>query len=535
MDFAFGTLSTTELKLYHHQLLRQGVHHGHEMTPRKPAAREPITLYATTGVDVTAAAVTCFYTTDGTEPTPEKGIAAPFQPLETIWDNFVWGYTTRWSVTLPGFADGIRLLYRICARSIDGQTTCADYPDLKLSSENSANRYFHQHLPPDPDLSWGAREPGTVFALTIGQPGAPAWAHEAVIYHLMIDRFYPGDSRGWRQTGDLSGFCGGTLQGVIDKLDYIVGLGVNTIWLSPLWASPTSHGYDTTDYRRVQPQYGDKEILRRLIGSAHDHGLRVLFDMACNHISNEHPIFQEAIHNSASPYRDWFTFDDSQAGYRGFFGVASMPEIDLTHPDARDWMIDNALYWVREFDIDGYRLDYAGGARPDFWSYFIDACKREKADTFHFGEIIDSPDRQQAYIGRLDGALDFHTNHALRQTYGWQNWSEADYGRFLHRHRQYFPSDFVMPAFLDNHDMDRFSFITGGNRELQISALTALLQLTNPPVILYGTEVGVTQTIGAGEGGLVAVREPMCWGDAQDKELLETTRALIKARRARTK
>ncbi|MCA9989983.1 MAG: alpha-glycosidase, partial [Anaerolineales bacterium] len=190
-------------------------------------------------------------------------------------------------------------------------------------------------------------------------------------------------------------------QGVYDKLDYIAALGVNCLWLSPLWTSPTPHGYDTADYRQVEPRLGDKAILRKLIDAAHARGLRVLFDMACNHLSNQHPIFQAALASSTSPYRDWFTFDDSPAGYRGFFGVPTMPEVNLTHPAARDWMVENALYWLREFDIDGYRLDYANGPRPDFWSYFVDAGKREKADTFYFGEIIDTPDMLQAYIGRL--------------------------------------------------------------------------------------------------------------------------------------
>ena len=111
MDFAFGTLSTDDLKRYHHQLLRQGVHHGHEIGLHKPVLLKPITLFATTGVDLTADEMACYYTTDGSEPLGQRGVAEnghvlKFQPLETVWDNFVWGYTTRWSITLPGFNFG---------------------------------------------------------------------------------------------------------------------------------------------------------------------------------------------------------------------------------------------------------------------------------------------------------------------------------------------------------------------------------------------------------------------------------------------
>ncbi len=538
MDFAFGTLSTDELKLYHHCLLCQGVRHGHEIAPRQPAAYQPITLFATTGVDVTADSMACVFTTDGTEPVGQRGVAqngevVPFTPVGVQWDNFAWGYVQRWTAVLPGFAQGTRLRYRLSAWSDDGAEIFADYPDLKLSAENAADRHFNLNLPPDTAVRWGEPQPGTVFALVIGQPGAPDWAREAIIYHLMVDRFYPGDGRAWRQTADLHGFCGGTLSGVRDKLDYLAGLGVSCIWLSPIWASPSSHGYDTSDYRRVQPQYGDTAVLRRLVDAAHERGLRVVLDMACNHLSDQHPIFQQALADSASPYRSWFTFDDSAVGYRGFFGVAAMPEIKLTQPDARDWMVENALYWLREADIDGYRLDYANGPRPDFWSYLVTAGKQEKADTFYFGEIIDTPDMLQAYAGRLDGALDFHVNHALRQTYGWQTWSEADFDRFLARHQQYLPADFVLPAFIDNHDMDRFGFIAGNRQPAQLAALAKLLQLPNPPVIYYGTEVGVGQSMGTREGTLVVSRAPMRWGDEQDRDLLEQTRALIFARAER--
>jgi hypothetical protein len=518
-------------------MLRQGVRHGHEILPRLPAAHEPISLFATVGEDVETDAVACYYTTDGSEPIGHRGVAengdvVMFTETTPAWDNFTWGYIGQWTATLPGFAGGTRLRYRIGAWAASrGDEIYADYPDLKLSIEYAAGSHFVLGQPPDPAVRCGNPQPGTVFALNMGQPHAPAWAREAIIYHLMPDRFNPGSGRGWLQTEDLSGFCGGTLEGVTEKLDYIAELGANCIWISPPYVTPSWHGYDTADYREIEPRLGDKDTVRRLIGAAHDRGLRVLFDMACNHVSNHHPIFQAAQADSTSPYRDWFTFDDSEVGYRGFFGVESMPEIDLSRPDARDWMVENGLYWVREFDIDGYRLDYASGARPDFWSYFVGACKAEKPDTFYMGEITDPPDMMQAYVGRLDGLLDFPINHALRQTYAWKTWTEEDLQRFLARHQQYMPADFVTPAFIDNHDMNRFHFVTGGDRAALLAALEALMALPNPPILLYGTAVGLSQKQDYTEAKtLDAVREPMLWGDQQDKELLEKTRELIHRR-----
>ena len=535
MDFAFGTLSTDTLKLYHHQLRHQGLHHGHQISPRSPQANSPITLYATTGLDLDADFLACYYSTDASEPFGQRGQSEEakvclFEVVEQVWDSFIWGYVTRWQATLPGLPEGTLLRYRIGAWSQQGEEIFADYPDLKMSAENVASRHFQQNLPPDPTVRWGSTQPGTVFTLNIGQPAAPDWAKSAVLYHVMVDRFHPGEANDWRQRNDLYQSCGGTLHGVYDKLGYIADLGVNCLWLSPIWTSPSYHGYDTADYREVEPRFGNKKLLRRLIDKAHTLGLRILFDMACNHLSNLHPIFQAAQADSRSPYRHWFIFDESELGYRSFFGVKSMPELKLSQPDARDWMIENALYWLREFDIDGYRLDYANGARPDFWSFFVKACKSEKADCFCFGEIIDTPDKLQAYAGRLDGSLDFHLNYALRQTYAWQNWEEADFDRFLGRHQAYMPEEFISPAFLDNHDMDRFLFAAQGDRSILKTALTKLMQLPNPPVLLYGTEVGASQKLSSREAGLDIIREPMPWGNEQDADLLAFTRALIQTR-----
>jgi glycosidase len=137
-----------------------------------------------------------------------------------------------------------------------------------------------------------------------------------VIYQVFVDRFYPGRGRDWAQTDDLRGFCGGTLWGVAEKLDYIADLGVTCIWLSPIFPSPSHHGYDATDLYHVEPRLGGDEALRTLVSEAHRRDIRVLLDYVCNHVSQYHPVFVEAQADPTSPYRDWFTFDDSERGYR---------------------------------------------------------------------------------------------------------------------------------------------------------------------------------------------------------------------------
>lgn len=535
MEHPFGTLATDALKLYRHRLLHRGVHHGHQIRPRRPRANQPITLTTWTGVDLAAQGMACYFTLGGQDPRGDRGMAVqgdviPFTPVTTEWDTLAWGYVTRWEAILPGYPAGTLLRYRIGAWADGQEEVYADFPNVTLSGEKAAQRHFGQGLPPEMDVGWGEPRPGTIFSLAIDLPGPPAWARDARIYHLFVDRFHMGNGRGWRQTADLLDFCGGTLHGVTEKLDYIQHLGMNCLWLSPIFPSPTHHGYDVTDFRAIEPRLGTADDLRRLLDGAHARGMRVLLDLVCNHVSNSHPIFQAAQADSRSPYRGWFTFDDSALGYRAFFDVASMPEVNLTHPDARQWMVENGLYWLREYDVDGFRLDYANGPGADFWTFFNRVCKAEKVDCFTFGEVVDTPDQLTAYIGRLDGCLDFQMADALRRTFGRQSWTEAQFSAFCRAHSPYFPADFVMPAFLDNHDMDRFLHIAGNRQEALLRALGALIKLPNPPILYYGTEIGLTQTESA-QTGLHVSRVPMKWGEEQDPELLEQVRALIGTRK----
>ena len=535
MDFIFGTLATDELKLVHHRAKRRGVQHAYDHTPRDPRPGEPVTIRVWVGPDVQADHVACYYTLDGSRPAGSRGVAhtgqvTRLEPVETVWDTLAWGYLAPWQGTLPPEADGTIVRYRIGAWVEDGPETFADWPDVQATAEAAASAFFTNQ--PLPETFKAGHPAGTTFAYRVDTVTPPDWARQAVIYHIFVDRFYPGDGKPWLQTEDLMDFCGGTLWGVRDKLDYIADLGATCIWLSPIWVSPSHHGYDATDYDDVEPRLGGNDALRAVVEGAHARGIRVLLDMACNHISSEHPIFIEAL--AAGPYRAWFYFDESEIGYRTFFGTPTLPQLNLDHPDARAWMIGIARYWLRTFGIDGYRLDYANGPNPDFWVDFLAACKAEKPDCFCFGEVVDAPDVQRQYVGRLDGVLDFHLGHMLRKTYGWKTASETELETFAARQRAYFPAGFLMPTFLDNHDMDRFLFIAGGDTNALRRAAAFQMAQPGPPIIYYGTEVGLSQAVSTQGGvGLHVSRTPMLWGSAQDTELLAYYKQLIRARRTK--
>ena len=534
-DFVFGTLASDELKLIHHRALRRGIQHAHRISPRDPLPNEPIELAVSIGADLKADHVACYFTTDNSEPIGSKGMAKNgrvlfFEKGKLEWDTLIWGYLEHWAGTLDGQPEGTILRYRIGAWADDRDEVFADFPEVQTTVEISTGAFFKGETLPD--IAPGDPLKGNTFALSIDRLSPPDWARDAVIYQIFVDRFFPGEGKNWNNPDDLLGFFGGTLWGVAEKMDYIADLGINCIWLSPIFSSPTHHGYDVTDLYKVAERYGGDKALKAVVDAAHARGIRILLDFVCNHISNEHPVFVDAHTSEDSRHRDWFTFDDSEIGYRTFFAVRHMPQVNFSNPEARKWMIDAARYWIREFDIDGYRLDYAIGPTPDFWTDFWRACKEEKADSFCFGEVIDSPKVQQNYIGRLDGCLDFFTADALRRTFGSGVWEQDRLEKFIEHHEAYFRENFIMPTFLDNHDMDRFLYITGGDKDALKKAAEIQMQLSNPPIIYYGTEIGLNHEKSAQDGGGIHVsRVPMLWGEAQDKDLLEFYKQIIAGRK----
>jgi cyclomaltodextrinase len=540
MDTVFGTFINDELKLVNHRAVRSGAHHRHDITPLDPKPGDAVTVRVVTPSNAAIDNVSLYYTIDGSTPSGSRGEATngaviAFERANIEWDALIWGYLNHWQAVIPGQPDRTMVQYVVSVWSDNGNETYADWPDVDQQVQHATMVHF-KTIPEDAVLLQTDHFSGQeIFNYHVDTIRPPQWASDAIIYHILIDRFYPGDGMTWRQTDDLYDSFGGTLWGVRDKLDYLADLGVNCIWLSPTWASPTHHGYDVTDYDRIEPRLGGDGALRAVIEGAHQRGIRVLLDMVCNHLSNEHPIFVDALKSEHNPHRDWFFFDDQiEHGYRTFFNVASMPRLNLAFPAARDWMVANAVRWLRDFDVDGYRLDVADGPGPNFWPYFRRACKAIKPDCLIFGEVIDIPQRLRTYAGRLDGCLDFPLNDALRRTFVWQTLTESQLQAFIADNAAYFPDDFVAPTFLDNHDMNRFSFIAGNDVDKLKQAVSRQMRLPNLPIIYYGTEVGLRQTDSLMHKGFGVSRMQMIWGDNQDKNLLEFYQQEIQERKQRS-
>ena len=505
-DFIFGTLASEALRLAHVRKLRGGVTHRAARSPRDPLPGQPIQLELTVGPTQAFDRAWVYWSTDGQDPEGAQGMsrhggATPMDPVGVEWDVLEWGYVRRFRATLPGQPAGTVVRYRLAAGAPDGKEILADQ--------------------------------GNFYAFYVANDPLPGWARQAVVYEIFVDRFFPGEGKAWLTPETQAGFYGGTLRGVTEKMDYLANLGVDVLWLTPIFPSPSHHGYDASDYFEIEPRLGTIQDLLSLLAAAHQRGLRVLLDFVPNHWSSLHATFQQALADPHSPYVGWFNFSRWPDRYETFFGVPDLPQLNLRHPAARQHLLDAATYWL-EFGMDGFRLDYAVGPTPDFWADFRRATRAARPDCWTFGEVVEPSDSQLAFHGLLDGCLDFMLLEAIRQTFAFGRWDATRFISFLDRHEAFFPEDFSRPSFLENHDMNRYLWVAQGDqRRLKIAALCQFT-LAGPPVIYYGTEVGLSQKRDVRQGELGLPEEsrlPMSWGDEQDVGLLAFYRDLIRLRR----
>ena len=522
-DFVFGGIEADQTQIVAGERQRRtGLRHRYQLSPRDPLPGEAVTITLYSGPELNIDTVTAYVTIDGRLPAGQRGqvamgFAVNLTMTDVQWEPLLWDYVTVWQGTLPPQPEGTFVQYVIEGwRSYDESYSC-------WSNE--------------PHID-GTVSQVTRYGYVVDHFAAPTCAQAAVVYHIFVDRF-TGIQNRWLEPAEMNTFTGGTLRGVIDKLDYITDLGATVIWLSPIFVTPTYHGYDTTDYYQVDPRFGTNAELRELVAAAHARGLRVLLDFVANHTSVDFAPFVQAKTDPASAYRPWFGFDGGYThGYRTFFNVASMPQLDTDQPAVRDFLIDAARYWLIEYNIDGYRLDYAAGPSHAFWSEFRAACKAAKPDCWLFGEVTHAGDELRSYLGRLDGCLDFAFCRVLRQLCAQPQPGLAlpHFANTVQQSRRFFhgragePSAFLQPSFLDNHDMNRFLWVAGNDKQRLRLAAGLLFAFGDAPIIYYGTEVGLSQPRGKGPWREEA-RHPMLWGEAQDQELLAYFKQLIALRR----
>ncbi len=356
------------------------------------------------------------------------------------------------------------------------------------------------------------------------------WWNNTVAYEIFVRSFF-----------DTNGDGRGDFNGITQKLDYLndnnpntkTDLGVNLIWLMPINPSPSYHGYDVLNYKAVHPNYGNANTFKNFINEAHSRNIKVIIDLVINHTSSQHPWFIKSAANDPF-YRNFYRWQNPAPTQQGPWGQqvwypkngsnyyalfwSEMPDLNFNYQPVRDSIFDIAKFWLKEMNVDGFRLDAAmylfeeGNTLKNhpktisFWKALNDSCEVWKPNSLLIGEVWDATSVVQLYNDALDMCFDFNLSD--------QNMSSVNSGNpFLARQAlkttQEVYDQNQFGTFLTNHDQNRVFDVLGNN--IQKAKVAASLLLTQPgvPFIYYGEEVAMK-----GVKPDEDIRRPMQWSNS---------------------
>jgi len=329
----------------------------------------------------------------------------------------------------------------------------------------------------------------------------PDWAADAFFYHI-----YPLGLCGAPARNDFGAAPVERLERLTEWLGHARELGANALYLGPIFES-TAHGYDTADYWHLDRRLGTDETLRRFVAAAHATGLRVVLDGVFNHVGRDFWAFRDVQANGEnSAFRDWFAglrFDArSPYGdpfvYDAWSGNFDLVKLNLRNPDVRAHLFGAVESWIRDFDIDGLRLDAADVVDLDFQRELAALCRSLKPDFWLMGEIVHGDYRRWANPQTLDSVTNYETYKGLYSSLADHNYFEIAYALNRQSGPKGMYADLSLYNFVDNHDQDRVASHLGNSRLLYPLYLL-LLTMPGIPSIYYGSEWGLEGKRPAGD------------------------------------
>ncbi|WP_421896298.1 alpha-amylase family glycosyl hydrolase [Marinoscillum sp.] len=356
------------------------------------------------------------------------------------------------------------------------------------------------------------------------------WWNDAVFYEVFVRSFYDSDGDG---VGDF--------KGLTEKLDYLndgdpntdTDLGITGIWLMPINPSPSYHGYDVTDYRGINPDYGTMEDFKAFLSAAHDRGIKVIIDYVMNHSSAQHQWFIDAKSSASAEKRDWYRWEDTKPSYSGpwgqnvwhnsssgyYYGIFwdQMPDLNYENPDLKAAMFDHATFWIDDIGIDGFRLDavkyiYESGSQLEdleaTHTFFKDLSAHIKSfnpDAITVGEAWTSTSKVVPYV--IDERIDFCFEFDLATSIinAARSGSITNLTDQITNVIDAYPW-YQFSTFLTNHDQNRIMNELSSDMEKAKIAASIYLTLPGVPFLYYGEEVGM---LGAKPDE--NIRRPMQW------------------------
>lgn len=386
----------------------------------------------------------------------------------------------------------------------------------------------------------------------------PSWYREGIIYQIFVDRFFNGEDEGkvlnpkkntfiygnWDDSPmyikDVDGniarwdFYGGNLLGVKKKLEYIKLLGVSVIYFNPIFDSPSCHKYDTGDYEKIDPMFGDEEIFKDLCSEAEKLGMRIILDGVFSHTGSDSKYFNKfgnydslgAYQSLQSPYYRWYRFNDYPNLYETWWGFSNMPNVDELNPSYLDYIIRNNNSVIEKWislGAGGWRLDVADELPDEFIKILKKKLKEVKKDSVLIGEVWEDASNKVSYNRKREylfgNELDSVTNYPLRQIILDLVRNNIGSKYFIKKYlslKENYPKEYFYSTMnmLGNHDTERVLTMLNNNINLLKEAVVIQMTLPGVPLIYYGDEAGLTG------GKDPSNRKSYPWGK-ENKDILE--------------
>lgn len=391
----------------------------------------------------------------------------------------------------------------------------------------------------------------------------PSWTEDSVFYQIFPDRFFNGNPdispenvQKWGTKPRFNSFMGGDLKGILEKIPYLKELGVNTLYLTPIFKSGSNHKYDTADYYEIDPCFGEKKDFKKLVDELHKNGMKIVLDAVFNHSGIDFFAFEDVCRNGEkSKYKDWFyikkfpvdkdeiirRYKSAKDGeswyldkdgndvrtYEMFAFYPYMPKFNTENRELKKYLIEAGKYWIREYKIDGWRLDVANEIDHQFWREFRSEIKALNPESLIIGEVWHNA---EVWLrgDQFDSVMNYPLNHLLKH-YIVSNTMDKE--EFCHEINKIVIANTgqvneMMLNFLSSHDIERYYTACSGKKGKLLSSYAFIFTFIGIPMIYYGDEIGM-------KGGADPdCRRCMDWDENnRDKKIFETVKRLIKIRK----
>jgi glycosidase len=368
----------------------------------------------------------------------------------------------------------------------------------------------------------------------------PDWLNDAVIYQIFPERFNngnpdisPKNTSKWGTKPEHKSFFGGDLEGIIEKLDYIKELGANAIYLTPIFESGTNHKYNIADYFKIDPHFGDLDTIKTLVSKAHKKDIKVILDAVFNHCDINFFAFQDLIKKGEdSKYKDWFFYEElpiitkHPVNYVTFAtDVKTMPKLNTTNLEVQNYLLDVAKYWMKELNIDGWRLDVSDEVEMTFWNRFRKVVKDINPEAVIIGEVWHSA-RKWLRGERFDTVMNYPFNWAVLKFFGTNEIGVEKFSSLIINNYYHYREDTsnVLLNLLSSHDIPRIYEYCKKEEQLKL-AILFLLTFPGIPMVYYGDELGLKGKKDPDN------RRCMPWDKVENNEILKFYKKLIQIRK----